>query len=154
MKYLRLSWWSLDWTLPPVTVITGQDDMTVTVEEFLRDLPPGQLHTYEVFEDEADLPRATVKATARMERRMDTERNMNVLYVWLFQHLRLVNEGGLLATAEPAPMPEPDVRIVLEQIAKLPFYKRQQIAVMDTHGVRLELKDGRVFNQKIADNGA
>jgi hypothetical protein len=134
----------------PVHTVVMEADLTITVEEFTKDMvKPGHLTLFDIVEQKKkeDLKKVAERLSNRMRRRKKRERNMAILFFWDAMMLRKsVNPGGALMNKDPAPLNTDEIVTVFKQLANHPDYNDHTvIARPEKDDCVIELKSGEVM---------
>lgn len=135
MKILRATRFAPD--LSSVSIIMREPDAVMPLEEIGGE-EFGFLIT-DIFEmdGEPSTEIATHMAEDRRLWRAEDERNMALLYYWTFAQFPLLTKGGMVASTEPAPLSEEQIRYVWNQLATLDEYRDFYFTTLTFEGVRI-----------------
>lgn len=141
MKIMRSTVWFPDITEGATIVVRG-DDMSVPLEEI------GGGEGMFVFEDIFEVPGApdTVACTIlamgrRSPKSIQRERDMALLFYWTYAQFRLLKDGGTVASTEPAPLSEAEIRKVYRQLVNLSDYRGFTFSTFAEDGTPVRAKE-------------
>jgi hypothetical protein len=134
MRIMRASTFPPD-SLEPITVVMRECDVSMPFEEIAAD-EFGFTYT-DIFEvdGEPGIYEATLAAANRVsEEEMHDEKNMAVMYYWLWAQFRTLNKGGIIFSDKPAPLTVEQIHYVHRQLRRLPDYDGYTFMTFDKDG--------------------
>jgi hypothetical protein len=121
MKVMRVSTYPPD-SLEPITIVMRQCDAAMPLEEIALDEFGFSFMDIFEMDGEPGIPEATFEAARRAEGNFDDERNMAIMYYWLWGQFRILKPGAIVLSDRPAPLSVEQIHYVHRQLRRLPDY--------------------------------
>lgn len=122
MRVMRASTYPPD-SLDPLTIVMRQCDSRMPLEEIAADEFGFTVLDIFEMEDEPSIAEATHEAAKRSTGLLDEERNMAIMYYWLWSQFKTLAKGGIMMSDIPAPLTVEQIHYVHRLLRRLPDYK-------------------------------
>lgn len=122
MRVMRASTYPPD-SLEPITIVMRQSDARMPLEEIAAD--EFGFTFLDIFEMDGtpSIREATLEAARRSTGNFDDERNMAIMYYWLWSQFPTLAKGGIMMSDIPAPLTVEQIHYVHRLLRRLPDYQ-------------------------------